>query len=161
MPRNQEISIEIRAKIVAYADCGLKQVDIARRVGVNQSVVSRTLKNYRDRGNLSTAKRSGRPRLTSQRTDRMIHRIASIHPMWSAKEIAGELPISPSVRTVQRRLHTQFGLKSYRPAKKPLLSQKTSRIALHFVANIKTGQLKCGATYCSQMRVNFVSSKLT
>lgn len=132
MAPTRELSTEERAQIVAFSESGMRQIDIANRLMVSQSVVAKTLRKYRERGTFSSAKRQGRPRATTHRTDVMIRRVATIHPMWSAKEIAAELPAATSTRTIQRRLHDEFDLKSRRPAKKPLLSRKNLRDRLAF-----------------------------
>jgi transposase len=132
MPRNKEISTEKRAQIVALCKTGMKQTEVGERLGVSQQVVSLTWKKYRDQDCFESAHRSGRPHATTMRTDAMIRRVATIHPALSAKEIQAELPSTPSVRTIQRRLHDNFQLKARRPARKPLLSKKNLRDRMSF-----------------------------
>ena len=131
MTRGKELLQHQRSQIVAFCECGMRQFDIANRLGVTQSVVSKTLKKFQESSSFSSAVRSGRPPVTTQRTDIMIRRLSTVHPNWSAKQILHELPVTPSVTTVKRRLR-QFGLKAHRPAKKPLLSPKNRRDRIAF-----------------------------
>ena len=77
---------------------------------------------------------SGRPAKTTERTDNMIHRLATINPFISSTQIHSELqvlgPNVPSPRTIRRRLLKKFKLKAYKPASKPFLSysQRQKRV---------------------------------
>ena len=79
-------------------------------------------------------KKTGRPRVTSERTDNLIKRIVTKQPTTSSTQISSELPLTSSVscRTIRRRLHDELDLKSYRPAPKPLLSAKNIRDRVSF-----------------------------
>jgi predicted transcriptional regulator len=138
MPKNTELSTATRAQIVAFSECGMLQIDIANRLNVSQSVISRTLKIYGTRGTFSSRKRSGRPKITTSRTDSMIRRQVLARPMITAREISTEICNAPSIRTIQRRLHTDFNLKARRPAKKPLLSAKNITDRLAFCRKYQT-----------------------
>jgi transposase len=131
MTRGKELLPHQRAQIVAFHECGVSQVDIAKKMKVTQSVISKTLQKYHLTSSFSSASRSGRPPVTSQRTDAMIHRLAVGHPMWSATDIVRQLPAPVSVDTVKRRLR-RCGLHARRPAKKPLLSAKNRRDRIAF-----------------------------
>ena len=65
--------------------------------------------------------RSGRPRATTSRTDKLIGRISHANPRLSANEISKEIFIEKKVsdRTVRRRLLVDFKMKACKPAKKP------------------------------------------
>jgi hypothetical protein len=91
--------------------------------------------------------------VTTTRTDKMIRRVCMQHPRWSAKEIAD----TTSVRTIQRRLHDNFGLKACRPAKKNFCPRITAKTGWLSVGNIVTGHLKCGVESYFLSRVNFSS----
>jgi len=132
MPRNKELSSVTRARIVTFAECGYRQIDIAKRLNVSQSVVSRTIKSYKINQSFTSAHRSGRPKVTTAKTDAIIRRKICIRPMLSARQLSAEIINPPSIRTIQRRLHTKFNLKARRPAKKPLLSAKNIKDRLAF-----------------------------
>lgn len=61
------------------------------------------------------------------------------HPTASAAFIATQLPPNchPSLTTIKDRLRCEFGLKSYRPAKKPALSPKNIQDRLNFCRRYK------------------------
>ena len=65
-----------RNRIQAFADTGMSQADIAERVGVSRETVNRILKRNRETGSLVPGKSTGRPRVTTQRDDRVLGRLA-------------------------------------------------------------------------------------
>ena len=113
---------------------------IAHRLGISQSAVSRILKRQADTASLSRRRGSGRRRCTSERTDKMIKRLAVVNPFTSASQIREELqelPIIPSIRTIRRRLLEKYGISSRKAAKKPLLSPKNVRDRIQFCKKYK------------------------
>ena len=139
MGKTKDIASETAAQIVILSEQGAKQKEIANILKVNQSVVSRTLKRYKNTGKYSRNKPSGQPRCTSEQTDRMIHRMAVENPMCSASYIQANLPneVNVSTRTIRRRLNKEFNLVSYSPAVKPLLSDKNVKDRLIFADKYK------------------------
>jgi transposase len=138
-----ELSQTKRAQIVALCECGMKQVDVSKQLGVSKQVVSLTIRRFKETKSFQSKSRSGRPRKTTPATDRMIRRLAVANPSVSSKAIASSLPTPVSSRLVRRRLHDEFDLKSYRPAKKPLLSRKNIADRLKFCQKFKewTGEM--------------------
>lgn len=59
------------------------------------------------------------------------------NPTASASAISNLLPVQISTRTIQRRLHTEFNLKAYKAAKKPLLSVKNIRDRIAFCNRVQ------------------------
>lgn len=129
-----ELSSDVRANILLLNQDGHSQRSIANRVGVSKTAVQKTIKRFHENGSLNSKIRCGRPKKTSARTDNLIRRLAVASPTATSGNILSQLPpetnISPS--TVRRRLFNQFKLKSFRPAKKPLLSRKNIRDRLNF-----------------------------
>ena len=123
MGKNKHITNKVAAQIVMYRDVGWKQNAIAEKLNIYQSVVSRTVKRYRHSKTFSQLKKTDRPRVTSERTDNLIKRIVTKQP--TSSQIYFELPLTSSVscRTIRRRLHDEFDLKSYRP-NRMILTQK-------------------------------------
>ena len=80
----------------------------------------------------SSKKRTGRPRLTSAQTDRMMRRIAVSNPQISSSAIASMHPQQISSVTVRRRFVKDFNLKSFRQAAKPKLNPKSVNDRLAF-----------------------------
>ena len=126
MTKKSEISSHIVAQMLALRQEGLTQIVISKRLGVNQSIVSRALKRHRETGKFGARKRHGRPRCTTPRTDAMMRRLAVVTPTITSTSIQSQLPpdVKVSKTTIKRRLHNEFGLKAYRPAAKPMLSKK-------------------------------------
>lgn len=139
MGKNKNYPPTFGAQIVAFHQAGLKQTDIARRMVVSQSVVSRTISRWKSTGSLGPTKQPGKPRLTSPQTDRLIKRIIVDNPRVSSGYIAAQLPpeCTVSARTVRRRLLNDFKLPSRRPARKPKLSPKNIRDRLSFAQKYK------------------------
>lgn len=81
-------------------------------------------------------KRSGRPKVTSARTDNAIILLARRSPKSSSAKIQSQLPSVISRQTIRRRLF-ESSLKSCRPAKKPLLTKKNIRDRINFCRKYK------------------------
>jgi transposase len=126
MGKKKELSSELRAQITTLHEHGLSQREISSDLGISQPCVQRTLRRFSELGSYRSRKRSGRPRATSIRDDHIIRRTSVAHPTASAAYIARQLPPTsrPSLSTIKRRLHDDFGLKAHRPARKPALSKK-------------------------------------
>lgn len=116
-----------RGQIVALVESGRKMKDVASFLSVSPQLVSLTMKRYRETGVFTSKPRTGRPIVTTEKDDKMIKRAVVVNPNASSMSIASSLPTRVSARTVRRRLNVKFGLKAYRPAKKPLLSKKNLR----------------------------------
>ena len=101
----KELSEVKHAQVVALSEAGHSQCAISCQMNISQSTVSLTLSRYRAEGNLKSRKRSGRPPVTSLRTDSRIRRHIVLHPTASSSKIRAELTgleKVPSVRTIQR-----------------------------------------------------------
>jgi len=134
MGRKKDLTPNKVAQIAVLHDAGFTQQRIAERLHVSQSSVQKSLTRLREQGNYKARKRTGRPRMTSPRTDSVIRRIVTANPSATASFIATQLPegVQPSVWTIRRRLKNDFNLPAYRPAKKPLLSAKNIRDRRNF-----------------------------
>lgn len=132
MPKTIEVTPKKRAVCVALSNEGLSCRDIAGRIGISKSSVSRALQLFKETGQYSGRKRSGRPRVTTRRDDLLIRRAAVRNPFISSREIVMDLPqLKVSPRSVRRRLAVEFNLRSRCPARKPLLTdgQRKKRVA--------------------------------
>ena len=106
--------------------------EIANILNVSKSAVTRGLARIKEVGSLRSRIRSGRPRVTTPASDRLIRRASVANPSWSSKRIALELRPVPSSRTVRRRLLTEFKLPSRKPARKSRLSKKNIKDRMTF-----------------------------
>jgi transposase len=55
MAPKRELLTEEKAQITAFSETGMRQIDVARRLHVSQSVVYKTLKKYNQRGSFKPA----------------------------------------------------------------------------------------------------------
>ena len=88
MPRPTGIGVCHR--ILAYADTGMTQADIAECVGITRETVNRILMRNRETGSLVPGKSTGRPRVSSQRDDRVLGRIARQDRSKSCESLRAE-----------------------------------------------------------------------
>lgn len=134
MGKARNITSESVAQIVILRQEGLTQCEIARKLKLNQSIVSRAVKRYKETGSFCYKKSPGAPRCTSHQTDRMMRRMVVASPTCSSSEIQAKLPpdTSVSTRTIRRRLQLHFKLRAYHPASKPRLSTKNVKDRLAF-----------------------------
>ena len=104
----------------------MRQVEVARRVGVSQSVISRLRSRLaQTNSTLLDRRQSGRPRSTSQAQDRFLRMSALRSRSVSAEQLRERLSrtgIRVSVQTVRNRLHSA-GLRARRPYDGMQLSQ--------------------------------------
>ena len=100
-------------------EAGLSQREVARVLGVSQSVVSRMLTRFHLTGNLMHQHAGGRERSTTQAQDRFIALEALHHGFNSATTLHSKLQNATGVRlstqTIRNWLH-EAGLRSRRPA---------------------------------------------
>jgi transposase len=134
MARGKELTIAIRAQVKLLHDMNFSQVQIANRLKISRCAVQRCI----SRSQLISRKRSGRPKVTSARTDNSILVMCKRSPRASSSKIQLQLPIEEKVstRTIRRRLFCS-GFKSRRPAKKPMLTRKNIRDRIYFCNKYK------------------------
>ena len=132
MGKSKDTSPTKRAQIAILHEQNLSHSEIARRLHIAKSTVTRAIARINELKSYKSRRRSGRPRITSPRTDRKVWRIATAHPTRSSTQIASQTRSAVSGRTVRRRLLTEFNLPSRRPARKPRLTAKNIKDRLRF-----------------------------
>ncbi|RZC38360.1 HTH Tnp Tc3 2 domain containing protein, partial [Asbolus verrucosus] len=99
-------------------EVGLRQLEVAERFRISQSVVMRLWTRYRGTGSVCRRRGQGRGRCTTVGDDRFLTLNARRNPNIAATSLLRELrnasEARPSVRTVRNRLHG-VGLRSQRP----------------------------------------------
>ena len=102
---------------------------------VSKTAVHNAITKYQNEGIFTDRKRSGRPKVTSPREDRLMHKVVTRSPMSSSEKIQAKLidtGTAVSTKTIQRRLSLEFGLKSCKPARKPRLTEAMKKKRLDF-----------------------------
>lgn len=126
MKHFQFLSTEDRVRIICLSDEGYTAREVAKKIGCNHSTVIRLVKKYEEYESVADRPRSGRPRKTSFRQDRILRRLSlsqrhqtspQLLQQWSSDE---GVQVSP--RTVRGRL-LEFGLRGCKAVKKPLLTK--------------------------------------
>lgn len=124
--RGLEYTPRKRACIVALHKEGLSIREIVAKGHGKKSGIANVIKRYASTGQTTPKKRCGRPKISSGRADRVLSRLATTGRFKGSTELAADwfeaTGTNASSSTVRRRLITD-GLKSYRPAKKPLLTE--------------------------------------
>ena len=118
-----KLSMARRNLTIGMSDTGMTSRHIAVQFNVNHTVIGRLIQRYHQTGTVNDRPRSGRPRLTSPREDRLLNRRAKRSPFTSAAKLREHWPPGGrvSVRTVIRRLHNAH-LRARRPVKRPYVS---------------------------------------
>ena len=96
-------------QIVALLSAGHTQQDVADRLNVTQSGVSKVWRTYRETGNVNDRPHSGRPRMTTPMQDRYLQLSARRRPRSTARHIGYDFTWAAGMcisdQTVHRRLH--------------------------------------------------------
>lgn len=139
MGKLRNISSECAAQIIALSMEHMKQSEIAHKLNLSQSSVSKVVKRYRETSSFSNKKPPGAPRCSTKQTDRMIKRMVVDSPSCSSAEIKSRLPpgVSISCRTIRRRLQVECKLRAYHPATQPRHSKKNIRDRVAFAKKYK------------------------
>ena len=145
MLKRAEFSTDFENAVLQQSKEGrLLQSEIAHNFEVYLQLVSSWQKRFVSRDTTNSKPRSGRPRKTSEETDRIIRRLSTGDVQRSAvyikNELEGSRGVAMSISTVKRRLKT-FGLHERGPARKPLKS-------------IRHGIVTSGPKFSGAVRVN-------
>ena len=119
----RKLTIPERWQAVGMHNGGFSHRRVADHFSVNHSIIVRLTQRFRQTGNVTDHPRTGRPRKTTPREDRLISRRARQWPFSKAGGRRGNLAFGGhiSTRTVIRRLHHQ-GMRARRPIKRPQLT---------------------------------------
>ncbi|GFV60887.1 transposable element Tc1 transposase [Trichonephila clavipes] len=115
-----------RYKIIHLKEEGYFMHQIAAKVSCGLSTVVRTLKRFSETNLIADRGQSGRPRKTSLREDRLLHRISLSNRKLNSSQILKQWTLTSNVsvcpRTVRGRL-LEIGLRGCKARPKPLLSE--------------------------------------
>lgn len=124
MPR---LSRAERERAIGRLQAGNRPAEVATALGVAVSTICRLWTRFQTNGDVLDNARSGRPRVTTARQDRRIHRSHLLHPFTPATETAritiGRHGAPISGQTVRRRLTDRL-LRCSRPTRRPPLTAR-------------------------------------
>lgn len=129
----KHINTAKRAQITALHDAKLTPTEISHQLEVNRRTVSRIIKKHVS-GN-STARKvgSGRPKITSERTDSRIKRTITNDRFLSGNDLRVMLDLKElSLNTIYRRIHSTTNFKSYWAMRKPFINAVNAQKRLDF-----------------------------
>ncbi|UYV83528.1 hypothetical protein LAZ67_23001355 [Cordylochernes scorpioides] len=108
-PKMQYSSDDLKWRAVGRMEAGQSQVDVAKWLNVNKSVVSKIWKQFIETGTIKRKEGSGRKRKTATSEDRYLVVTAKRHREMTAIQLSNELSSATGTRisrqTVYRRLH--------------------------------------------------------
>lgn len=126
---------EIAVRALTLLGEGLSQRQVAIRLGINQSTVSRILNRFRETGSNHRRPGQGRPRVTTVRDDRFITISALRQRFQTSLQLRNELQtvrnVAISRETVRRRLR-EANLTPRRPATGPFHTRQHRIARLQF-----------------------------
>jgi len=146
MGKSKSLDPTFRAQVVALKEIsGLSLNEIAKKLNKSRHAVQNAYKKHLESNTLVDKPRSGRPRESTKRQDRMLKRLVLKNRRSSSKNLATQwynaAGPSKSPKTVRRRLNEQ-GLRGRIAIKKPFISkinqQKRLKFALEFLHFTKT-----------------------
>ena len=91
MPQRRHLPNDARLRGIGILEAGMRQVEVARRLGVSQSVISRLRTRLAQTNSTLDRRRSGLPRSTSQAQDRFLRTSALRSRSVSAEQLRERL----------------------------------------------------------------------
>nr|CAH7749153.1 unnamed protein product [Callosobruchus chinensis] len=120
-------------RIIALWEEGLSRHQIANRLNVVRSTVSKTIRRYEETGEVNSRPRTGRPTVSTRREDRYIAQLARRERSVTAPVLRSQFQRTfnrvISTATIRRRVLAS-GLRCRRPLRLPLLTarHRTARL---------------------------------
>ncbi|CAK9801095.1 Transposable element Tc1 transposase [Anthophora plagiata] len=134
-PKISELSISRREKIILLRHEGESYRKIGEKLNINFSTVRYVIKKQEETGSIKNKRRSGRPKILSNRDRRQIIKQVSKEPFTSAQSITNQIAaISGKVvcaQTVRNGLHN-VGLCGRTARKRPFINERNRLKRLEF-----------------------------
>lgn len=144
----QHLTLDEMNRAVGLLQAGMRQVEVAERMSVSQSVISRLWRRFRETGS-PAEQHPGRGRCTTAGQDRFLMLNARRHPTITAPELVTELQRAHNIivgrDTVRNRLH-EANLHSRRPLRCPPLSIGNRTARLHWCQEYQNWDANSWAT---------------
>lgn len=135
MPGKKNLTVKEKEAIMRGIQRGKGIFELADQFNVTPDTIRRVVKNFKKRGHHFAGKKSGRPRITNEKQDKIIEKLAKSNPRQNSvvlcNKIKQDYQIKCCPKTVKRRLRDK-GLYARKPARKPLISEKNRRLRLEF-----------------------------
>ena len=135
MAKTGEIPRRMREQIILLHTEGQSTRKIGTRLSLRHTTVQYIIKKYKRSGHIANAARKGRPRKTSQRTDRYISQLVRKERPSSASNLATKVEKATGshvcAQSIRNRLH-EVGLAGRVARKKPYITARNSRKRLKF-----------------------------
>lgn len=135
MSRGKNISPEQRIQIKLLRDEKYSFLAIAERLNISKTACVQAIQFISKTDSVNNVSRKRRPRKTTVREDRILHRISEADRHKTAEQVLNEsdteISSKISVRTVRRRLN-EFNLMGRIARKKPLISERNRKLRLRF-----------------------------
>ena len=125
MPKEHELTDFQKGEILAL-EPHFSHEDIGTQLRIPRQTITDFLTRYRKRQSIENLPRPGRPRKTSNITNRWLVRNAESDTRVPFQELRNILNINISKRTLQRRLH-EAGIRKWRAVKRALLTQNDAK----------------------------------
>lgn len=126
MTHSKYLTISEQSLIVGMRRGGSSLSEISAEVGRPKSTISKVIKRYCERGEVKIAKKSGRPKKLNEYSKRILLRELHKNRRSPLSEIAENLPVPVTIRTLRKHVH-DFGMNCCVATKKPFLSPKHIR----------------------------------
>ena len=135
MGRRRSLSTNERQRAIGMLQAGQSARRVAGTFGVASSTITRLLNRFTAINSITDRARSGRPRVTTQRQDRLATNITPRYRMVNARVLQHELQIAAGVnvsyQTIRNRLHAA-NLRSRCPFVRIPLTRRHRRLRLEW-----------------------------
>ncbi|XP_070550966.1 uncharacterized protein [Ptychodera flava] len=115
MPKVRELPEYMKGQIEALHTQGVKNREIARQLGISEGSVRYNIRKLSQHGTMANVQRSGRPRRTTEREDRMLVRTSLADRFETARELRAKFHEDTgkllSLSTVKSRLYRGASLR--------------------------------------------------
>jgi transposase len=132
--RRHELSEGQRGMVVGMHKAGKSLRDIAKSMRISLSTAKYTIRRFRETGRFVSRPRSGRPKVVTAKTKRLIRRTIRTKTHGSLRLTQAKLRLQSihlSLGTISNVVH-EGGLRPYRPRAKPVLSAESRRLRLEW-----------------------------
>lgn len=136
MERRRELSLDERAKIIAFQKAGYSYRSISAEIGCSISTVCYTIKKHRDTGEIANKAGRGRKRILTHADERWLFLASLRNRHKNAEFLTAEFnrgrkdPISKStVRAVLKKFHLKGRVAAKKPFLRPINIKKRLKFA--------------------------------